>query len=561
MVDTASHGSGGSGGTGELYGDLWVLTRDYDPSDGGGDGAPLLDENGQQIPIGRNPETGELFPIHLVEGTEGDWEVPAELEPFVQEVELERANIIRSPDSVVENALGEALDKIEAGTEVTADATGRIAVDGVLIDSPRECLALYELIMKAGGATSWTEAQANASELPQKLQDLLATGWNPTGLLAGVFNKFVPVDIDAVLTAHTLMEVNTVDSSGPETTVDWYSFLQDGGEAFDYDRQATFGDVWVTWYQDIDGDPSDLEAVTRTLYDLAWGSDRNGDGINDVGSGVNWVDAELALTADGLGYEIVPATSAGVNDWAQSVEDHRAAIYVLHEFVGAMEVEAPGDADELIEGGPTGDLLAGWGGDDTILGHGGDDTLEGGEGEDILKGNRGDDTLDGGRGDDVMRGGQGDDQLYRAGGADRMFGGDGNDRLAGGFGADVMDGGDGDDRIAGGRGSDVMTGGEGADRFVFSAVDPDHVDTVTDFRAGRGDLLDFSRIDADAATPEDDAFGFIGAAAFSGAAGELRAVDLGTVQRIEGDVDGDGAADLVIELTTGAAVEESWFVL
>ncbi|SFJ12821.1 Hemolysin-type calcium-binding repeat-containing protein [Albimonas pacifica] len=561
MVDTASHGSGGSGGTGDLYGDLWVLTRDFDPSDGGGDGAPVLDENGQPIPIGWNPETGELFPIHLVEGTEGDWEVPPALEPYVQEVELERANIIRSPDSVVENALDEALGKIEAGTEIAADPSGRIAVDGVLIDSPRECLALYKLIMTAGGATSWTEAQANASELPAKLQDLLATGWNPTGLLAGVFNKFVPVDIDAVLTAHTLMEVNEVDSSGPTTTVDYYSFLQDGGEAFDYDRKATFGDVWVRWYQDIDGDPSDLEAVTRTLYDLAWGRDRNGDGINDVGSGVDWVDEALALTPDGLGYERVPATSAGVNDWAQSVEDHRAAIYVLHEFVGAEQVEAPGDEDELILGGPTADLLAGWGGDDTIIGYGGDDTLEGGDGDDILKANAGDDTLDGGRGEDVMRGGRGDDVLYRGGGADRMFGGDGNDRMAGGFGADAMDGGDGDDRLVGGRGADRMIGGEGADRFVFMAPDAEVVDVVEDFRARLGDLVHLARIDADASSAEDDAFGFIGYAAFSGDAGELRAVDLGRVQRIEGDVDGDGAADLVVELATGGTAVESWFVL
>ncbi len=560
MADTGA-GSGGSGGTGDLYGDLWVLTRDYDPSDGGGDGAPLLDENGQEVPIGYNPETGELFPIHLVEGTEGDWEIPAELEPFVQEVELERANIIRSPDSVVENALGEALGKIEAGTEIAADATGRIAVDGVLIDSPRECLALYKLVMQAGGATSWTQAQANAGELPQALQDLLAAGWNPTGLLAGVFNKFVPVSLDGVLTAHTLMEVNAVDDSGPTTTVDYYSFLQDGGEAFDYDREATFGDIWVTWYQDIDGDPSDLEAVTRTLYDVAWGSDRNGDGINDVGSGVNWVDEELALTADGLGYELVPATSAGVNDWAQSVEDHRAAIYVLHEFIGAVEVEAPGDEDELIEGGPTGDLLAGWGGDDTILGQGGDDTLEGGDGDDILKGNRGDDTLDGGHGDDVMRGGLGDDQLYRAGGADRMFGGEGNDRMAGGFGADVMDGGDGDDRIAGGRGADELTGGEGADHFVFNALDTGSVDTITDFRARDGDLIDVSRIDADPSTAEDDAMSFIGAAAFSGAAGELRVEDLGDVLRVEADVTGDGAADFALELLSGATANEGWFVL
>lgn len=186
----AGTGTGGSG-AGDLYGDLWVVARDLDPTDGGGNGEPVLDENGQIVPIGYDPVTGEIFPIHLVEGTEGDYEVPPELLPFVQEIELERANIMRSPDSVVEAALEEALGKIEAGTEIDVDASGRIMVDGVLIDSPRENLALYKLVMTTGGATSWTEVQASAAaELPQPLVDLLDSGWDPTGLLAGVFSKF-----------------------------------------------------------------------------------------------------------------------------------------------------------------------------------------------------------------------------------------------------------------------------------------------------------------------------------------------------------------------------------
>lgn len=165
------------GGHGDLYGDLWVLTRDVDPTDGGGNGEPVLDANGQVIPIGYDPATGETFPIYLVEGEEGDYEVPAELLPFVQEIELERANMIRSPDSVMQNALEEALGKIEGGTAISTDASGRIMVDGVLIDSPRENIALYKLIMTAGGATGWADAQANAAaNLPAPLAALVASG-------------------------------------------------------------------------------------------------------------------------------------------------------------------------------------------------------------------------------------------------------------------------------------------------------------------------------------------------------------------------------------------------
>lgn len=282
MVDSVSSPAGSNGGHGDLYGDLWVLARDLDPSDGGGNGEPLLDGNGQVIPIGYNPATGETFPIHLVEAAEGDSEVPADLAGFVQEVELERANIIRSPDQVKENALKEALAKIEAGTEIATDASGRIMVDGVLIDSPRENLALYDLIMKAGGATSWTEVQANAETyLPQALADLIAGGWNPTGLLAGVFSKFNPISLDAVITAHTLMGGNEVTGTGDTV---FYSFNDGGTEAFNYDRVASYGDVWIQWYQDMDGDPRDLEAVQGTLLDVIWGQDRTGDGIDVLGT-------------------------------------------------------------------------------------------------------------------------------------------------------------------------------------------------------------------------------------------------------------------------------------
>jgi Ca2+-binding RTX toxin-like protein len=56
----------------------------------------------------------------------------------------------------------------------------------------------------------------------------------------------------------------------------------------------------------------------------------------------------------------------------------------------------------------------------------------------------------------------------------------------------VATGGSGDDTISGTSGSDVLTGGAGADTFVFGASDG--VDTITDFNASQGDVLDFSGV-------------------------------------------------------------------
>lgn len=576
MADSTS----GDSGLGELYGDLWVLTRDLDPSDGGGNGEPVLDGNGQIIPIGYNPETGETFPIYLVPDGDGGYEVPASQLEFIQEVELERANIIRAPDAVGENALEEVLDKIEAGSEFTTDASGRIMIDGVLIDSPRENLAIYELIMMNGGATNWTEVQAGADgNIPQPLVDLLEAGWDPTGLLAGVFSKFNPVSLDAVLTAHTFMGVNEVTGSGDTLNIDYFGFTDGVTETFNYDRVETYGDAWVQWYQDMDGDPSDLEVVQRSLLDVIWGSDKNGDGVNDVGSGVDWKDQYMELSSDGLSFEMADGSASGMNDWAQSVEDAREAIYVLHEYIGTTEISAPAATDDIIEGSSFADYIVSWGGDDLIIGHEGNDVLDGGDGNDTLRGNNDDDRLEGGAGDDILRGGFGNDVLLRGVGDDKLFGGRGedslrggagadtldggigNDTLRGGYDSDVLDGGEGDDVLIGGRGADLLTGGLGADSFVFSLSALNRLDTITDFSSAELDIVRLDLIDADDTTEADDAFTFVGYDAFSGAAGELRAVDLGGSQRIEGDVDGDGAADFAIEITSTVAAEEDWFVL
>lgn len=133
---------------------------------------------------------------------------------------------------------------------------------------------------------------------------------------------------------------------------------------------------------------------------------------------------------------------------------------------------------------------------------------------------------------------------------------DGAFRLFGGAGADVLVGGKGNDLFYGGLGADYLSGYAGGnDVFRYQSVAESF---ATDFNIiqydrimgfSTGDIIDLSRIDANTANGAgNDAFRFIGAAAFSGAAGELRAYSYGSYYFVAGDVDGDGAADIVISV-------------
>jgi len=139
----------------------------------------------------------------------------------------------------------------------------------------------------------------------------------------------------------------------------------------------------------------------------------------------------------------------------------------------------------------------------------------------------------------------------------RAFDADGNPvgadlNLIGTAGDDILTGDVGNDQIAGLGGDNVLTGGAGHDLFRFSGALGDNL--ITDFDTGV-DMIDLSALDADGAAADDQAFSFIGSAAFSGTAGELRAEFDGTanVWRVEGDTDGVGGADFVIEVAGSLA--------
>jgi Ca2+-binding RTX toxin-like protein len=130
---------------------------------------------------------------------------------------------------------------------------------------------------------------------------------------------------------------------------------------------------------------------------------------------------------------------------------------------------------------------------------------------------------------------------------------DGSFNVRGGRGADTITGGAGADRIWGGLGADVLTGGGGNDIFEYQSAAESTAaarDTIVGFN--QGDKINLVAIDADGnAANGNSAFTFIGAGAFTGQAGQLRAVQgQGNNWTVEADTNGDGTADLVIAVTT-----------
>jgi serralysin len=169
------------------------------------------------------------------------------------------------------------------------------------------------------------------------------------------------------------------------------------------------------------------------------------------------------------------------------------------------------------------------------------------------------DSIYGLDGNDLLDGVAGNDYLNAGNGNDIVLGGAGNDYLDGGFGADYMKGGTGNDILRGGFGPDEMFGGTGSDRFMFGLVWESTAwipDRIGDFSSAEFDLIDLAAIDANTLVGGNQAFNYIGAAAFSGLAGELRYA--GGI--LDGDVNGDALSDFRVQVGV-AALAVADFVL
>lgn len=154
-------------------------------------------------------------------------------------------------------------------------------------------------------------------------------------------------------------------------------------------------------------------------------------------------------------------------------------------------------------------------------------------------------------------------------GRDHLLGGALGDYLDGGEADDFISGYGGADTLVGGEGVDTLYGGEGRDLIVFGSFDlpgppagggrPDQVVYTTledstskrpDFIADLSDqaLINLRQIDANWLKDGDQAFKLV--AAFTHHAGELSLtyVAENDVTFLQGDVDGDGQADLEIDI-------------
>lgn len=123
-------------------------------------------------------------------------------------------------------------------------------------------------------------------------------------------------------------------------------------------------------------------------------------------------------------------------------------------------------------------------------------------------------------------------------GKDTLSGNEANNILEGGAGDDTLVGNGGDDRLWGGDGADTLTGGNGADHFVFDGFSFSTTpDVITDFTQGEDRIV----IQGGAI--------FIGTAAFTGRANEVRVATASGNTLVEVDGDGDKDADFTFKLT------------
>ena len=292
-------------------------------------------------------------------------------------------------------------------------------------------------------------------------------------------------------------------------------------------------------------------------------------------------------------------------------------------LVGSANLDGTGNGDANVMVGNSGaNQLSGLDGNDSLSGLAGNDTLLGGAGADILNGGEGSDSMSGGVGNDyysvdnvgdvvvenagegtdvvnsnlswtlganlerlvlrgtadingtgngdanIITGNSGGNHLSGLGGNDTLNGASGNDTLLGGAGADLLSAGIGNDWLEGGADRDDMTGGIGADSFVFrdgdfSGTTFTTADIIRDFSSAEGDHINLAFVDANTSNGNgtNEAFAFIGTAAFSHTAGELRYEEVSGFTYVYGDTNGDGIADFMIRLDGLHALSSGDFVL
>ncbi len=274
---------------------------------------------------------------------------------------------------------------------------------------------------------------------------------------------------------------------------------------------------------------------------------RGGGGVDLLygGSGLDTVDyrdkaVAISITLNGVA--VVDVTVGGV----------------IEDKIQSLEVIYGGSAADTLTGDAFTNLFRGGGGADQIDGGGGVDSVDFREKAVavtlVLAGGAAATASVGGVAEDVIRN------------VEVVYGGSGGDLFVGDGLANQLFGNAGNDTLRGQGGADVLTGGVGADLFVYNSLAESTVatggrDRIADFVSGTDDIR-LALIDANttAAAPGDQAF--VLGALQSGVAGRLQVTANGAGQwLVQGDVNGDGAADFAIDVTGLVAPGAGDFVL
>jgi Ca2+-binding RTX toxin-like protein len=360
----------------------------------------------------------------------------------------------------------------------------------------------------------------------------------------------------------------------------------DGGAGADTLHGGSGDDVYIVIDADdtiveVDGEGIDnvLAAVSHTLAAGVEHLELSDAAVNGTGNG-------LANQISGTHFANVLAGMDG--------EDVLMGLLGNDSLLG-------GSGRDTLDGGDGNDILTGGGGVDAMLGGLGNDiysVMQAGEvvlesadegtdrvdtnlgtytlGENLenlvgtrtlgqtLTGNTLANVIAGAGGADILNGKAGADVLNGGGGNDKLTGGTGLDTMRGGVGTDTLDGGGGNDLLVGGAGRDVLAGGLGGDRFDYNLVSESgplaaQQDLIQAFQRGF-DRIDLSTIDANAGLAGNQAFAFIGNAAFS-AAGQVRAVQVSGATLLEVNTAGTGGAEMVIRLAGTVPLTASDLVL
>ena len=336
----------------------------------------------------------------------------------------------------------------------------------------------------------------------------------------------------------------------------------------------------------------------NTVY--TWSPTTGEMSVNGVGQGAPGGNRIFMTVWDGGGVDTYDfskyTTNLSVNlnpgDWTTTSTAQLAKLYYNGSQIAdgniANALLYKGDVRSLIEnakGGSGADSITGNQADNSLWGNAGNDQLYGNAGNDVLIGGAGADRLDGGAGIDTASyqeaaagviaslfspGGNtgeaaGDtfffvEQLVGSSYGDTLTGDDNANGLSGLAGNDVLNGRGGNDQLVGGAGADVLTGGAGVDTFYFTATTDSSAttgrDTITDF-VSKTDKIDLKSIDANTKLSGDQAFSYIGSAAFTKVTGQLHFVN-GVLEDV---INGDRVADFQIIVQNVSAFATGDFIL